>query len=96
MRIFQRHGGYMISYPLLTPCNDLITQFNRAFKVADPSGLVLCLPYNHRVSHLFEYFSRFFIDFTSYFELICDKNYKNIMILSCHLRVTWQEAVQQT
>lgn len=39
----------MISYPLLTPWNDFIPKFDRAFKVADSSGLIIFLPYNHRV-----------------------------------------------
>jgi hypothetical protein len=50
MRIFQKHGGYMISYPLLTPCNDILVEFVRTFKLTDSSGLVVSLPYNHRVN----------------------------------------------
>ena len=40
----------MMSYPLLTPSNDMLNDFNRGFKLTDSSGLVVCLPYNHRVS----------------------------------------------
>ena len=49
IRIFQKHGAYMITYPLLTPCTDFYDDFDKAFKLTDTSGLVLCLPYNHRV-----------------------------------------------
>jgi serine/threonine protein kinase len=47
--IFQNHGGYMISTPILTPLNDLNNDYNKVFKIVDPSGLLVSLPYNHRL-----------------------------------------------
>ena len=39
----------MIQYPLLTPYNHFFDDFSKTFKLTDASGLVCCLPYNHRV-----------------------------------------------
>lgn len=50
IRLFQRNGGYMIHYPLLTPYNEFFNDYNKCFKLTDSSGLVVSLPYNHRVS----------------------------------------------
>ena len=33
IRLFQRHGGYMIAYPLLMPVSDLVTKFDKTYKV---------------------------------------------------------------
>lgn len=49
VNIFQKNGGYLITYPLLMPWNDKCKDFNKAFKLTDSSGTVLCLPYNHRL-----------------------------------------------
>lgn len=47
--VFQNYGGYFITYPLIMPWNDLCNEFNKAFKLTDCSGTVVCLPYNHRL-----------------------------------------------
>lgn len=49
VRIFQNHGGYMLNYPLLTPCTEFF-DYNKAYRLTDDCGLVLCLAYNHRVN----------------------------------------------
>ena len=49
VRLFQNHGGYMLNYPLLTPHNTLFDDFKKSFRLTDPYGLILCLPYNHRI-----------------------------------------------
>jgi translation initiation factor 2-alpha kinase 4 len=49
-KLFQKSGGYMLSYPLLMPyCGELGQDFHKAFLLIDSSGLVLTLPYNHRL-----------------------------------------------
>ena len=53
VRVFQRQGGFMFTYPLLMPWNELCNDFNKAYKLTDASGLVVALPYNHRVIKLF-------------------------------------------
>lgn len=52
VRVFQRYGGFMFTYPLLMPWNELSYDFNKAYKLTDASGLVVALPYNHRVNRL--------------------------------------------
>jgi len=47
--IFQQHGAYLITYPLLMPWHDICNDYNKAFKLTDSSGTVVCLPYNHRI-----------------------------------------------
>lgn len=49
VNIFHKYGGYLITYPLLMPWNDMCNDFNKSFKLTDSSGTVLCLPYNHRI-----------------------------------------------
>ena len=48
-RIFQRYGGYLITYPLLMPWNELCNDFSRAFKIVDSSVMVVTLPFSHRL-----------------------------------------------
>ncbi len=48
-KTFQKFGGYLITYPLLMPWNDLCNDFNKAFKLVDLSGTVVTLPFNHRI-----------------------------------------------
>lgn len=48
-KIFQKYGGYLITYPLLMPWNDVCNDFNKAFKLVDLSGTVVTLPFNHRI-----------------------------------------------
>ena len=52
IRVFQRYGGFMFTYPLLMPWNELCYDFNKAYKLTDASGLVVALPYNHRVNRV--------------------------------------------
>ncbi len=49
LRVFQKHGGYMISYPLLTPACDLLDNIDKVYKLTDAFGLVLTLPCNNRI-----------------------------------------------
>jgi translation initiation factor 2-alpha kinase 4 len=49
MSIFQKNGAYMIQYPLLTPYDHHFDDYSKAFKLIDASGLVVSLPYNHRI-----------------------------------------------
>lgn len=53
VRIFQIHGGYMLNYPLLIPYTPFFDDYNKAYRLTDDCGLVLCLAYNHRVDFLF-------------------------------------------
>ena len=56
VRIFQNHGGYMLNYPLLTPYTQFFDDYNKAYRLTDDCGLVLCLAYNHRVNFYFSAF----------------------------------------
>jgi serine/threonine protein kinase len=49
LKTFQRHGGYMINNSLLIPYNQFLSEYKKTFKLTDPHGLVVCLPYNHRI-----------------------------------------------
>jgi translation initiation factor 2-alpha kinase 4 len=49
-KLFQKSGAYMLSYPLLMPQSyEFYQDFNKSFQLIDSSGLVLTLPYNHRL-----------------------------------------------
>lgn len=91
-KIFQKHGGYMISYPLLTPTNPAIVEFERIFKVTDSSGLVVSLPYNHRVKTNTSTFSYFFEpNLINYFLLTF-----NFGQIRCRSQGIWLEVASQT
>lgn len=49
LKTFQRHGGYMINNSLLIPYNQYLSEYKKTFKLTDAHGLVVCLPYNHRI-----------------------------------------------
>ncbi len=49
LKIFQRYGGYQLNYPLLTPYDSLFDEYKKTYKLTDTSGLIVCLPYNHRM-----------------------------------------------